>query len=81
MKLQTLREEVLQANLDLVERGLVLYTFGNVSGLARQEGLVVIKPSGVAYETMNPADMVVVDREDKKRRRCSAAFLRSSYAS
>jgi L-ribulose-5-phosphate 4-epimerase len=65
MKLQTLREEVLQANLDLVRRGLVLYTFGNVSGIARQEGLVVIKPSGVAYETMKPADMVVVDLEGK----------------
>jgi len=65
MKLQTLREEVLQANLDLVRRGLVLYTFGNVSGIARQEGLVVIKPSGVAYETMKPADMVVVDLAGK----------------
>ncbi len=65
MKLQTLREEVLQANLDLVRRGLVLYTFGNVSGIARDEGLVVIKPSGVAYETMKPSDMVVVDSEGK----------------
>lgn len=65
MKLQTLREEVLQANLDLVRRGLVLYTFGNVSGIARDEALVVIKPSGVAYETMKPADMVVVDLAGK----------------
>lgn len=65
MKLQALREEVLQANLELVRRGLVLYTFGNASGIARDEGLVVIKPSGVAYETMKPEDMVVVDLEGK----------------
>lgn len=61
MRLQALREEVLQANLELVRRGLVLYTFGNASGIARDEGLVVIKPSGVAYETMKPEDMVVVN--------------------
>jgi L-ribulose-5-phosphate 4-epimerase len=61
MKLQRLREEVLEANLELVRRGLVLYTFGNASGIAREEGLVVIKPSGVAYDTMKPEDLVVVD--------------------
>ena len=61
MKLQKLREEVLEANLELVRRGLVLYTFGNASGIAREEGLVVIKPSGVAYDTMKPKDLVVVD--------------------
>ena len=61
MKLQTLREEVLEANLELVRRGLVLYTFGNASGVALEEGLVVIKPSGVAYNTMKPEDLVVVD--------------------
>lgn len=60
MKLKTLREEVLEANLELVRRGLVLYTFGNASGIARDEGLVVIKPSGVPYETMKPEDLVVV---------------------
>ena len=49
MRLAKLREEVLQANLELVRRGLVLYTFGNASGIARAEGLVVIKPSGVPY--------------------------------
>jgi L-ribulose-5-phosphate 4-epimerase len=65
VKLQSLREEVLHANLELVRRGLVLYTFGNASGIARGEGLVVIKPSGVAYETMKPEDMVVVDLEGK----------------
>src|SRR6266850_1338821 len=61
MLLQSLREEVLEANLELVRRGLVLYTFGNASGIAREEGLVVIKPSGVAYDTMKPEDLVVVD--------------------
>ena len=59
--LQTLREEVLEANLELVRRGLVLYTFGNASGLDRERGLVVIKPSGVPYERMRPTDMVIVD--------------------
>ncbi|HTZ32138.1 MAG TPA: L-ribulose-5-phosphate 4-epimerase [Methylomirabilota bacterium] len=61
MKLKSLREEVLDANLELVRRGLVLYTFGNASGISREEGLVVIKPSGVPYETMKPEDLVVVD--------------------
>jgi L-ribulose-5-phosphate 4-epimerase len=61
MKLRTMREEVLEANLELVRRGLVLYTFGNASGIAREEGLVVIKPSGVPYETMKPEDLVIVD--------------------
>jgi L-ribulose-5-phosphate 4-epimerase len=50
--LQHLREQVLEANLELVRRGLVLYTFGNASGISREEGLVVIKPSGVPYEEM-----------------------------
>ena len=65
MKLQTLREEVLQANLDLVRRGLVLFTFGNASGISRQDGLVAIKPSGVDYDTMKPEDLVVVDLDGK----------------
>jgi L-ribulose-5-phosphate 4-epimerase len=59
--LESLRAEV----LELVRRGLVLYTFGNASGLAREEGLVVIKPSGVPYERMTPADMVVTDLDGK----------------
>jgi len=63
MKLKTLREEVLEANLELVRRGLVLYTFGNASGIDRDEGLVVIKPSGVPYETMKPDDLVIVNLE------------------
>jgi L-ribulose-5-phosphate 4-epimerase len=65
MRLQSLREEVLEANLELVRRGLVLYTFGNASGIDRGEGFVVIKPSGVPYETMTPADLVISDLEGK----------------
>ena len=65
MLLAALREEVLAANLELVKRGLVLYTFGNVSGIARQEGLVAIKPSGVPYEELTPEHMVVTDLKGK----------------
>ncbi len=61
MSLLALREEVLEANLELVRRGLVLYTFGNASGIDRERGIVVIKPSGVPYETMKPEDLVAVD--------------------
>ncbi|HEV2691087.1 MAG TPA: L-ribulose-5-phosphate 4-epimerase [Bryobacteraceae bacterium] len=63
--LEALRAEVLEANLELVRRGLVLYTFGNASGIARDQGLVVIKPSGVPYETMTPADMVITDLDGR----------------
>jgi L-ribulose-5-phosphate 4-epimerase len=59
--LETLKEEVFNANLDIVKHGLVLFTWGNVSGIDRERGLIVIKPSGVAYDTMTAADMVVVD--------------------
>jgi L-ribulose-5-phosphate 4-epimerase len=65
MILKSLREEVLEANLELVRRGLVLYTFGNASGIAFEEGLVAIKPSGVPYDTMRPEDLVVVNLEGK----------------
>jgi len=61
MLLERLRSEVLDANLELVRRGLVLYTFGNASGIAREEGLVAIKPSGVPYEKLTPEDLVVTD--------------------
>jgi L-ribulose-5-phosphate 4-epimerase len=61
MLLPTLRQAVLEANLELVRRGLALYTFGNVSGISRKDGLVAIKPSGVPYETMSAADIVVTD--------------------
>lgn len=59
--LQLLREQVLEANLELVRRGLVLFTFGNASGISREDGLVVIKPSGVPYEQMKPEHLVVTD--------------------
>jgi L-ribulose-5-phosphate 4-epimerase len=61
MLLKALREEVLEANLELVRRGLVLYTFGNVSGIDRKEGLVAIKPSGVPYDELTPEQMVISD--------------------
>ena len=66
MNLKALREEVLEANLELVRRGLVLFTFGNASGISREEGVVVIKPSGVPYENMKPEDLVVVDMNGKQ---------------
>lgn len=59
--LEKLKEEVFQANLDLVKHGLVIFTWGNVSGIDREKGLVVIKPSGVSYEKMKPKDMVVMN--------------------
>lgn len=65
MLLQALREEVLEANLELVRQGLVLYTFGNVSGIDRGQGLVAIKPSGVAYEKLTAEKMVVTDLTGK----------------
>jgi L-ribulose-5-phosphate 4-epimerase len=61
--LEALKEEVLHANLELPRYGLVTFTWGNVSAIDRTAGLVVIKPSGVAYETMTAADMVVTDLE------------------
>jgi L-ribulose-5-phosphate 4-epimerase len=61
MLLEKLREEVLEANLELVRKGLVLYTFGNASGVDRERGLVVIKPSGVDYDALKPEHMVVTD--------------------
>ncbi len=61
MLLPELREQVLEANLELVKRGLVLYTFGNASGVDRDGGLVVIKPSGVDYDDLRPEHMVVTD--------------------
>jgi L-ribulose-5-phosphate 4-epimerase len=65
MLLKDLREEVLEANLELVRRGLVLYTFGNASGIDREQGLIVIKPSGVDYDDLRPEHMVVVDLNGK----------------
>ena len=59
--LETLKQQVLEANLLLPKYGLVTFTWGNVSGIDRATGLVVIKPSGVPYEGMTAQDMVVVD--------------------
>jgi L-ribulose-5-phosphate 4-epimerase len=61
--LEDLREAVLEANLEVVRRGLVLFTFGNASGIDRESGLVAIKPSGVPYENMRPGDLVITDLE------------------
>jgi L-ribulose-5-phosphate 4-epimerase len=65
MLLKSLREEVLEANLELVRRGLVLYTFGNASGISRQEGLVAIKPSGVPYDKLTPEQIVITNLDGK----------------
>lgn len=59
--LKELKEKVFRANLDLVKHGLVIFTWGNVSGIDRERGLVVIKPSGVDYDKMKASDMVVVE--------------------
>jgi len=64
--LKKLKEEVFQANLLLPTHGLVTFTWGNVSGINRKKGFVVIKPSGVSYETMKADDMVVVELETGK---------------
>ena len=64
--LEKLKEEVYKANMDLPKYGLVTFTWGNVSGIDREKGLFVIKPSGVEYEKLTPEDMVVVDLEGNK---------------
>lgn len=61
MILESLRKAVLDANLELVRQGLVFHTFGNASGISREDGLVVIKPSGVSYDSLRAADLVVTD--------------------
>ncbi|SQD07294.1 L-ribulose-5-phosphate 4-epimerase ulaF [Escherichia coli] len=63
--MQKLKQQVFEANMDLPRYGLVTFTWGNVSAIDRERGLVVIKPSGVAYETMKADDMVVVDMSGK----------------
>jgi L-ribulose-5-phosphate 4-epimerase len=65
MLLSGLREDVLAANLELVRRGVVMSTFGNVSGISRRDGLVAIKPSGVPYDKLTPAQIVISDLEGK----------------
>jgi L-ribulose-5-phosphate 4-epimerase len=65
MLLPDLRKAVLEANLELVRKGLVLYTFGNASAIFRKKSLVVIKPSGVPYDRLRPGDMVITDLNGK----------------
>jgi L-ribulose-5-phosphate 4-epimerase len=63
--LEKLKADVYRANLDLVKHELVIFTWGNVSGIDRKQGLVVIKPSGVSYDDMKPEDMVVLDLDGR----------------
>lgn len=63
MVLEQLKEEVFQANLELPKQGLIKYTWGNVSAVDREQGLFVIKPSGISYEEMKASDMVVCDMD------------------
>jgi len=63
--LEKLKNDVYKANLELVEKGLVIHTWGNVSGRDKESGLIVIKPSGVSYDSMKPGDMVVIDLDGK----------------
>ncbi|MDR1408573.1 MAG: L-ribulose-5-phosphate 4-epimerase [Tannerella sp.] len=65
MTLEILKEEVCRANLELVRRGLVIFTWGNASAIDREKGLVIIKPSGMSYDEMKASDMVVVDQEGR----------------
>lgn len=64
--LEKLKEQVYLANMELPKRGLVTYTWGNVSGIDREKGLFVIKPSGVGYDLLKPDDMVVMDLQGDK---------------
>ena len=64
--LEQLKKEVYEANMLLPKHGLVTFTWGNVSGIDREKGLFVIKPSGVEYDQLKPEDMVVVDLEGNK---------------
>ena len=66
--LEELKKEVFEANLELPKKGLVTYTWGNVSGIDREKGLIVIKPSGVEYDDMKAEDMVVVGNKFDKEK-------------
>lgn len=65
MDIDILRKDVFKANLDLVSHGLVIFTWGNVSAIDREKGIVIIKPSGVSYDVMKPEDMVLIDLSGK----------------
>ena len=64
--LEELKKQVYEANMELPRRGLITYTWGNVSGIDREKGLFVIKPSGVEYDLLKPEDMVVIDLNGNK---------------
>ena len=64
--LEVLKQQVYEANMELPKRGLITYTWGNVSGIDRESGYFVIKPSGVDYDNLTPEDMVVMDLEGNK---------------
>lgn len=64
--LEELRKQVYEANMELPRRNLVTYTWGNVSGIDREKGLVVIKPSGVEYDELTPENLVVVDLDGNR---------------
>ena len=64
--LESLKQKVYEANMELPKRGLITYTWGNVSGIDRETGYFVIKPSGVDYDLLKPEDMVVMDLEGNK---------------
>ncbi len=66
MRLEKLRQSVLEANLELVRQGLVFSTFGNASGISREDGLVVIKPSGVGYDVLRAEDLVITDLDGRR---------------
>ncbi len=64
--LESLKQQVYEANMELPRRGLITYTWGNVSGIDRESGYFVIKPSGIDYDELKPEDMVVMDLEGNK---------------
>ncbi|MBL8993822.1 MAG: class II aldolase/adducin family protein, partial [Spirochaetia bacterium] len=64
-RVKELQEEVYEANMELEKKNLVIYTFGNVSGIDRKNGIIAIKPSGVPYEDLRPKDIVMVDLDNK----------------
>ena len=64
--LEALKQQVYEANMELPRRGLVTYTWGNVSGIDREKGLFVIKPSGVEYDELTPEMLVVMDLNGNK---------------
>ena len=66
MDIALLKQQVYEANMELFRRNMIIYTWGNVSGIDRERGIVVIKPSGVAYETMRVDQMVMLDLETGK---------------